>query len=199
MEDRTCTACGQDFAPTFWAQRYCPPTESDRAKGRRSQCAKRAGNLQQRGGDVTRLQHKVIAEPFDCEQCGMACVPGSNVAPHASRFCGYDCKATWHSTNPDGYEGRRRHAEAVEELLSIACAEPSRADTVAHRRSIVGDPCAYCGTPSTTPPHRRLDRGVDHIVPTSAGGDDDWTNYAASCLPVSREYHDVRRMLWHAA
>lgn len=45
-------------------------------------------------------------------------------------------------------------------------------DAVDYVRALKGDPCSYCGAPAAE---------VDHIEPTSLGGDRDWTNLTACC------------------
>lgn len=152
-------------------------------------CCRRVSNAKARGSTV---RPPIVS--FDCEQCGTRCVPGENVAAHASRFCGYDCKAAWH----------KAHVELPERLISSVTAAPT---DHGFRPVLRRDPCVYCGARPS---------GVDHIVPTSAGGADDSTNWAGCCkrcngakgdlplliallwVPVSRGYHDLRRELWHA-
>lgn len=49
----TCGTCGNTFTPTAAGQRYCPPTDEDKARVNgqaRSQCATRAKNHAQRTG-----------------------------------------------------------------------------------------------------------------------------------------------------
>lgn len=42
---------------------------------------------------------------------------------------------------------------------------------------ILGDPCVYCGEPSTE---------IDHIVPVSQGGTSEWDNLAPACTTCNR-------------
>lgn len=196
MEQRTCPTCGASFTPTYRSQRFCPPTDADReritARGTktqvRSRCAKRYDNARQRGTLASVLDDLPPVAPFDCAQCGVRCVQGENVAPHATKFCGQKCKAAWHRP-----------------LVFDPLADPGdRGFRTVLRR----DPCAYCGARPS---------GIDHIVPTSGGGANDATNWTGCCkrcngakgdlpllaalqwLPISREYHDLRRVLWHQA
>ena len=223
MEQRTCAACGEQFTPTRSThpkQRACPPTDEDRAlaKGQpRSKCARKLMNAAQRGRPVVIGK---VGQPFDCEQCGKPCMPGSNVSPHATRFCRQLCKRAWHAEHEDGatrrHKREQQYADAVTRLLNITL-EPSPLDIAAYKRALRRDPCAYCGTTESSLNPRRRSRGVDHIEPVCSGGADDWTNMTSCChrcnsakgdisllaallwLPVSRAYHDLRRVLWHAA
>jgi hypothetical protein len=93
---RTCPACGEPFRATHPNQVYCPPTDEDRERWKgqaRSRCANKAANAAYRG---TELVVAKVGQPFDCAGCGKSCVPGENVAPHATKFCGRRCKAAWH-------------------------------------------------------------------------------------------------------
>lgn len=163
MDKRSCPACGGEFVPTYRAQKYCPPTTEDRERARvaerqaRSQCARRAMNLGQRGGDVTRLQGKTIPAraPFDCAQCGTACVPGESVAAHATKFCGAQCKAAWHrihGVKPSHCESARRRARRATRRRA---AERKLAKALAGSRGTVtrwtAGPCVECGTPFVSP------------------------------------------------
>lgn len=171
MAERTCPTCGASFIPTYWAQKFCPPTDVDRARITargtttqvRSRCAKRYQNARSRG-TIAKLVDLPPIEPFACEQCGVRCVQGENVAPHATRFCGYDCKATWHHSH---------RPRSVLHCFPEAPPDPLRGEDVkGYFASMLKDPCVYCGGPVS---------GVDHIVPSSSGGADDWTNCAAAC------------------
>ena len=173
------------------------------------ECAKAQRNKQMREYMRTRRKHP----SFDCEHCGVRCVPGENVSYYAKRFCSDRCKGAWHrgATRP-------LPVLAVRSDKSIAawrtyCAEASlervfgrslRRDEVAYRRAMRRDPCAFCGLPS---------QALDHIVPAKDGGADDWTNRAGICrdcnslkgsmpllvampwIPVATEYHRQRREL----
>lgn len=180
---KTCPVCREGFTPRSHNQRFCPPPPGKS----KSRCAKRYENAARRGTLTSTLDLPPIA-PFDCAQCGTHCIPGDNVAPHATRFCGQTCKAAWHRP-----------------ITFDPLADPGdRGFRAVLRR----DPCAYCGAQPS---------GVDHIVPTSGGGENDATNWTGCCqrcngakgdlpllsalqwLPISREYHDLRRVLWHQA
>jgi hypothetical protein len=94
---RTCPVCGREFTATHHNQRFCPPTDLDRARARnsqpRSRCAKRADNGKQGGWDPAS---RPLLEPFDCAQCGKRCVPGQNVPANATRFCSRAHKRDFH-------------------------------------------------------------------------------------------------------
>jgi 5-methylcytosine-specific restriction endonuclease McrA len=157
MTERTCEACGKRFIPTAKTQRACPPSDHDRARaaGRqaRSRCAVKVANAAYRKRPV------VIGEvglPFDCAHCGKPCTPGVDVPAHASRFCSSEHKAAWHKTPRS---------------ITLT-AEPTSRSSAAYCRAMRADPCAYCGAPS---------QALDHIVPRSDGGSNDWTNRTGVC------------------
>ena len=93
MEERTCPVCRENFTATKNNQRFCPPAPG-KAK---SKCKTAYTNAKSRG-----TLGKLLAEPwtpptpFECAHCGKRCVPGENVAQHAAKFCGKDCKRQWH-------------------------------------------------------------------------------------------------------
>lgn len=104
MDEATCRVCGK---PTE-GRLYCKP-EPGKA---RSKCAKRWENYRHKHGEAPPLGHWLGSAapdaPFDCAQCGARCVPGENVAAHASKFCSLACKSRWHKHDPDGCEYRPR-------------------------------------------------------------------------------------------
>lgn len=55
-------------------------------------------------------------------------------------------------------------------------------DARAYVRILHGDPCSYCGT-RLEKPH------IDHVVPISAGGDNQWDNLTASCVSCNSSKH----------
>lgn len=180
-------------------------------------CAKRYENHMHRHG-VPPVGPPT--QPFNCEHCGKRCGPGNNVAAHASRFCGYHCKAAWHHHHVEGqprrpaeqmvWVGRDRRAIATWRALcgELALAEwgltVKSYDVTAYKRSLRADPCAYCGADA---------EALDHIEPKDNGGEDGWANRTAACrrcnsykgtkslleallwIPVATEYHDLRRVL----
>ncbi len=209
--ERTCSVCSRSFVPSSANQVYCPPTDEQRRRQKqpRSQCARRAMNAKRYGWVPAS---RPMPEPFDCDWCGKWCVPGENVAHHATKFCGKECKCEWHHIHSDGQLGKRetarlRKVAAADVWIAALFAEPSRMQAAKYKRAIRADPCAYCGT---TP------SGLDHIAPTSNGGADDWTNWSGCCkqcnsikgalpllaalpwVPVAREYHEYRRRLYSA-
>ena len=148
MEQRTCAACGETFTPTNPKQRACPPTNEDRARAKgqpHNKCARKLMNAAQRGRPVVIGK---VGQPFNCEQCDKPCMPGSNVAPHASKFCGYDCKAAWHYEHKDG--ATRRHMDQQRRAARRRAAERRLATAAAGRRGTVtywtAGPCVECGT-----------------------------------------------------
>lgn len=186
MPESTCPVCGSTFTPRAANQRYCPPTDDDRArlKGQAvSRCAKRAVNhaARTRQGKTTKPLASPLGQTFDCAQCGKRCVPRQDgVAYQATRFCGYDCKMEWHRTHEDGAMGPARqqvHARtaarkaAVKRLMTWP-PKVTVQDVTTYRKALRADPCAYCGEAS---------EASDHIVPRASAGADDWTNRAGAC------------------
>jgi hypothetical protein len=101
---RVCPVCGREFTATTSNQRFCPPTDADRAKGNlqtRSWCAKAHDNALHRGRLEQLLARVEVRgagrHPFNCVYCDKRCVPGEDgVAPHATKFCCRRHKAKWH-------------------------------------------------------------------------------------------------------
>lgn len=50
-----------------------------------------------------------------------------------------------------------------------------------------GDPCSYCGQPTTT---------IDHIEPLSRGGGDDWENLTGACQRCNSSKHTKPMLGW---
>jgi hypothetical protein len=191
-QKRCCIVCDKPFQPRSHNQECCSPAPGKR----RSKCSARLNNHRTRGTEL----RAALPSPFECEHCGDRCIPGENVAPHASRFCGKDCKVAWH-------RGPRvdRQAERRGRWLART-QEVRKCDEMALRRMLRRDPCAYCGQVSTA---------LDHIEPKAVGGADDWTNRAGVCrecnsikgqlsvlqallfIPPTREYHRLRRAFYH--
>jgi 5-methylcytosine-specific restriction endonuclease McrA len=200
----TCPVCDREFEAKG-NRRFCPPSDSERSRGlTRSWCAKRYERHISRGAPLKGQP----PAPFDCAQCGTHCVQGKDgVDLKARKFCSTDCKKAWHHVHIDGHrtaqqrERDRRDTE-WERRRKMLTAEPSRTVVAQYRKALRCDPCPYCGEPSES---------VDHIVPSSMGGEDSWENMAGTCrrcnsikgalpllsallwAPVCREYHDQRR------
>lgn len=214
MEQRTCPVCRQRFTPTSHNQVYCPPSKRSGKGQARSRCARRAMNYRQRGRALPHIADLPLPAPFGCAHCGKRCVPGEDgVAPHAMKFCGYDCKAAWHRGakrllpvevgRDRGLIARWREHCAVLEI-EAALGRTLVNHDAGYRRAMRADPCCICGGPS---------EGLDHIVPKADGGPDDWTNRSGICrtcnshkgrlpllealtwVPVATEYHRRRREL----
>lgn len=102
MQERICPVCGASFTPTYPNQVCCPPTDEDRKRPgqARSRCVVAYKNARQRG-TLDQLLARAVrpAQPFDCAHCGEHCIPGENVASHATKFCGKGCKAAWHAAH----------------------------------------------------------------------------------------------------
>lgn len=196
--------------------RECPVCRTAfEASGHKRFCQRRCGkaymNAEKRG-----TLDKLLAEPwtppapFDCAECGKRCTPGENVAQHATKFCGPECKSVWHRVNTEG----RMHPDTVtalrvekrfERAKGKLLQPPTRKQHAEYRRVVRRDPCGLCGGPG---------EALDHIVPKSAGGDDGMENRSSICrrcnsakgtlpllvaltwVPVSRAYHEQRRILF---
>lgn len=68
----------------------------------------------------------------------------------------------------ENYERELQRSKEAKRLRYLPTASESRAYATVLRR----DPCSYCGGSTD---------GADHIVPLSAGGDNDWSNLTAAC------------------
>jgi hypothetical protein len=78
---RDCPVCGQTFETAIPHKLYCS-----------RRCKKRRENVANRGGEL----NAPLPEPFKCANCEKRCIPGENVAAHATKFCGRKCKSDWH-------------------------------------------------------------------------------------------------------
>lgn len=81
-------------------------------------------------------------------------------------------KREYHRRNP---EVARLNARRRKYRLGLATTE-----TREWARTILADPCAYCGSPTEQ---------IDHVVPISRGGDHDWTNLIGACESCNRHKH----------
>lgn len=143
MEQRnTCPGCGTEFTASNPQQKWCPPKP-----GRtRSSCQRRASNAQQRGVTPTIGP---IGSPFDCAECGVRCVPGQDgVAPHATKFCGVQCKRNWHWHDADG--ANRRWAEENGTYVGIYLGPFCRLGERPDVRKLQMGYCWECRTPFVT-------------------------------------------------
>lgn len=186
--DRVCPTCGKTFAPTHWNQRYCPPTEDDRARKAKviSRCARQAA----------QTSYRSQLEAATCAHCDATFERVRGRATHV--YCSDECHR----------EAKRGRRKPLTHRVTFPPNDGHR-DLANYRRAVRADPCAYCG--------ERPANGVDHIEPTLKTGDrNDWTNWTACCkrcnetkrtlplllalpwIPVSRQYHDERRALFAA-
>jgi len=76
MEQRTCSRCGECFAPRTHNQKYCS-----------RQCCRVVANAKRRGTQVLP-KHR----DYYCAECGKHCVKGQDVVAHATKFCSPRCK-----------------------------------------------------------------------------------------------------------
>ena len=116
MEERTCPVCRENFTATKNNQRFCPPAPG-KAK---SKCKTAYTNAKSRGS-LGKLLAKpwTPPTPFDCAHCGKRCVPGENVARHAAKFCGKECKSAWHRSARSIYRGPRCRVIKIKARLWI--------------------------------------------------------------------------------
>lgn len=162
VEQRTCPVCGTQFTPTTWNNKYC--------SGFRGQCYRRGVNHAQRlkEGRRTVALDAPLASEYDCRRCGKRCVPGSNVSPHASRFCGVTCKRLWHRDHKTRADAFDVEQERIDRLKVFA-----RDD---YRCQLCGEPTdktAKWPDPKTPT--------LDHIVPISMGGPHLYSNVQCAC------------------
>ena len=191
---RSCRHCGTAFLPQSGNQVFCSPTPEDRAAGRiRSRCNERWTTANARR---TKTYERTMYDCI-CDGCGQ-----EFSATIKARYCttGHDSCEARAKTRDNGRPKRMSLGKGV----SHPAGEPTTRDVARYKRTLRKDPCAYCGEASDA---------VDHIVPTNANGDNDWTNYTAAChrcnstkstlpmvlallwIPASRIYHDLRNAL----
>lgn len=162
MDQRTCERCGRT---------------NDRPRAPIcTRCKKSLDNAKARG--------TIAPEPFDnfdCAWCGKNCTRGADVPPHAAKFCSPEHKKLWHYANVQGpklreIRAQQRCARALDEWLATPDPNPLSFDLAreasAFGAALLRDPCSYCGV---------IGGNVDHIDPTSRGGEDDWTNWTGTC------------------
>lgn len=138
MEQRTCPVCREPFTLKAPNQRFCSRQHS-----------KAYQNATKRGSLDALLARGGVASPFDCAQCGRACVPGEDgVASHARKFCKQGCKIGWHKKR-ELRRSRRRNAARAKAKRSMRPG-PSR-------RWIVGV-CFGCNENFTAPRAASWDR-----------------------------------------
>lgn len=70
------------------------------------------------------------------------------------------------------YRAANRHKETERRHVRRALA-PFTAEDRDYALIVVNDPCVYCGGPGGT---------LEHIVPVTAGGTNEWANLAGACM-----------------
>lgn len=188
-EQHTCACCGKPFTPRAMNARFCPPATEQEKKIGRSACNWRW---------TTEQANKRNGRYRWTRTCTVCLAKFTTRKPDA-KYC---------STGNDSCEAQAKSAPTTARVLASVIADPTPTQIWAYPRALRLDPCTYCG---------REAGGIDHIQPTSVGGVDDWTNYAGCCqrcnatkgtlpllwalrwVPSSREYHDLRREMWHTA
>ncbi len=151
--ERDCVVCGSSFIPLAANQKCCPPSAAEREAARargaiqaRSSCARAYTNALHRGTlDDLLARNRRPGDPFDCATCGRACVPGENVAAHATKFCDRACLKVWHKPLEEAAAQRRaRRRRAGRKLERAAHGMGTR------RRRWVQAICPICESPSST-------------------------------------------------
>lgn len=94
-----------------------------------------------------------------CVECG---VSFTSTEPDA-KYC---------STDNDSCLASARGTPAAEAIRRAIIGDPNGRDVAAYKRALLADPCVYCGRAADV---------LDHIVPSAAGGENDWPNLAPSC------------------
>lgn len=177
MEQRTCPVCGKNFEPRTHNQRYCT--------GYRGKCYRRAMNL----------RYRSTTETAACKGCDSKFQRARGTSQHV--YCSDACH---HQAKARRYGGPR--------VPRVTWPPEVGPRYLAHYRKQVlrSDPCPYCGESRSG--------GIDHIDPSINGGADGWENFAGCCprcnatkstlpllqamlwVPLSRRYHDARRIFW---
>lgn len=181
MDQGTCEECGAAFDRAHPLKRFC--------------C-----EAHQRLAEKRRYRAKTT-EQAECKQCGKPFIrtaTSKRKRLHCSEACSLEYRSEALGIPCDHGPSGGEHCPA--------CTFVARAQAVqlSARPVMRADPCSYCGTKPS---------GIDHIEPKDSGGLDEWDNWTNCCLrcnaikstlpllkalrwmPVSREYHDLRRTL----
>jgi hypothetical protein len=192
-------------------------------EGRRTRfCSRPCASKQHRREATERGAAWVRSETYRkpvtliCAECGcdFSGIDWGKDADHRYRYCSVECEAAAKSARYRGkWIGQGRVSACPHGTgnvaTCIACNFVTRAGrrTAEFKRVLRCDPCAYCG---------EAGGALDHIQPKNAGGVDGWTNLTSSCrscnslktdlrlleallwVPVAREYHRQRRILFGA-
>lgn len=124
MRQANCVVCGSEFMSRHWRGGVYTQTCS-------RNCSKRRVNAKRYG---TVPKPPVVS--FDCAQCGLTCVPGVDVAPHASKFCSQTCKSRWHRPPPLTSKQLKHREASVRLARSLRLGPP---------RKWIAGPCSECG------------------------------------------------------
>lgn len=191
LADRNCLQCGDLFHPSDNTKRFCS----------RSCAGSYRFNPNQRGEKNTRT--------IACERCGTPFKRGSR----SNRFCSWECYNSTRTTRPrrkrctlcgSSYPAthdyfNRAGVNAAGFGLRSACKWCHAAQTRARLDKTRGfytfneiwqmyedqqGLCAYCETPLFGTYH------IDHMLPLSRGGRNDWVNLAITCPPCNMQKHD---------
>lgn len=103
-------------------------------------------------------RHGAPSPQYACQGCG-GMFPGRANTLHCT-----GCKPS-----PNVYAQKRKARLAAN---NVGMTDIDQAESAEYRAILRGDPCAYCGAPSTA---------IDHILPTVEGGSDRWENLAPVC------------------
>lgn len=101
------------------------------------------------------------------------------------RPCAREVRAAWRRENKEKMRAARDRENArMREYRRDVATCPS---LPAYREILRGDPCAYCGEPSTH---------IDHIEPTARGGANAWHNLTAACAQCNMTKKSKRLVLF---
>lgn len=183
LESKRCARCGEEYVanPLGRRQRFCSRACQDQAykdslrakqtkrvcpvdgtefyaSNNKRFCSRRCGkaydNAKNRGTLEQLLARGRVCPEFDCAWCDKHCVPGDNVAAHATKFCGYDCKTEWHRHDENG--AMRRWQEEHGSTYN-GCVKGPHSRLGARRQTghWMTGPCEVCGVVFTTRAHSR--------------------------------------------
>jgi hypothetical protein len=169
LRHRQCVQCGAEFSTRISTQTNCS-----------KRCARKGERERAKARGTDRCYVALT-----CDHCGSE-FQGEKQSPGRKgwkRYCSPDCYAKAKheelaKTCPQhGHLGMVKCPECAEERKQR---RQQRADERLPKEILKSDPCSYCGQYETEDDEfSRI--GIDHIVPSIAGGDDEWDNWTACC------------------
>lgn len=163
---RPCEWCGEVMdLPLRSARRFCSSSCQCRAARRRNPPKPRA-----------KPKSEYVVNTGQCTECGAETKskPGAGRAPlTCSDECRRHRKAARHAAHYTGYKTRRLELNDARRRNTREGMTPTDIETtIAYRKHIKDQPCAYCGEPS---------EHIDHRIPVARGGRDWWWNLLPAC------------------